>query len=48
MILSLPLSAYEQFEEYGQALGCSKTTNGFSALPIDQCQGQKNEEQGKL
>ena len=37
----LPSSVYEQFEECGQWV-IRKTTNHFSAMPIDQCHEQNN------
>jgi len=39
---SLPTSVYEQFEERGHWV-VQKTTNRFSAMPIDQCHEQNNE-----
>ena len=38
----LPSSVYEQFEECGHWV-VQKTTNRFSAMPIDQCHEQNNE-----
>ena len=38
----LPSSVYRQFEEYGHWV-VQKTTNRFSAMPIDQCHEQNNE-----
>lgn len=39
---SLPSSVYEQFEECGHWI-VQKSTNRFSAMPIDQCHEQNNE-----
>ena len=39
---SLPPSVHKQFEEYGHWV-VQKTTNRFSAMPIDQCHEQNNE-----